>query len=122
MRVNRTESISLSILALLCSVLATLEPPLSTKSAIGMTFLTIVPATIFGAIIVYSYANHLKRLFDFMKISSRSSSSSQPPSYIDDLHDLDTSLTSSLPLSPSFSTINNNPTNSIKQSLLDDHT
>jgi hypothetical protein len=53
--------------------IATLEPPLSTKAAIGMTFLTIVPAIIFGAFVVYSYANHLKRLFNFITSSSRSS-------------------------------------------------
>jgi hypothetical protein len=87
-----------------------------------MTFLTIVPATFFGAMIVYSYASHLKRLFAFVKVSSRFSSSSQSPSFIDDIHDLDTSLTSSLPLSPSLNTIHNPTHDSMKQSLLDDHT
>jgi hypothetical protein len=66
-RVNRTESVSLSVLALLSSVLATLEAPLSTSAAIGMSFLTIVPAFALGGLVVYGYLGQLKQIMSSVK-------------------------------------------------------
>jgi hypothetical protein len=76
-RVNQTEGASLSILALLSSILSTLEVPLSTRAAIGMAFLTIVPAFVFAGIVMYGYMGHIERIVGYVKQKTQRSLS--PP-------------------------------------------
>jgi hypothetical protein len=59
LRSNRSESVSLALLALLSSVLATLTPPYSYNEAVGLGFITILPAIGFAMVIAY---NQLSRL------------------------------------------------------------
>jgi hypothetical protein len=105
MRVNRTETISLSILALLSSLLTSLTTPLTSRAAIGMGFLTVLPATGFGSVVIYSYRLHILRLVNFVKNNRPSNG---PDTDIYDSHDIDKSLPPSsvpLQLSSSFSGI-----------------
>jgi hypothetical protein len=87
-RVNRTESISLCLLALLSSILGTLEPQLSTDAAIGLAFLTIVPAIGFGIIVIISYLSHINRAIECCRHFASTNGNDDD----DDLHDLDTSI------------------------------
>ena len=98
-RVNITESISLSILALLSSILATLEPPLSTDAAIAMAFLTIFPAIGFAIMVIISYSSHINRVLTCLKCcrhwntnSTAATSMSINKHGNDDNDDLDTSI------------------------------